>query len=476
MPIGTKFSAPIVPTTNIVYYPLPGGATNAPFQIVRGPDGAYYFGEIIGFVDNLTGKQTAPGRIGRIDETGKVSIVQLPDENPIGLLFVGNDLYFGEQTSLAVGRIKNAGAGGFSAANFSHIIMPKTQATGNGINGLDEPRTIVQAADNNLYVANYSGHDVAYFNPATFGTGPITEIPSNPADARPSAITIGANGKFYLPTLSQADPAANLLDSFAIGATSMTAMVPTNAPTDGVPAEYRFIASASDGNLYFTEADFAGFVPDAGGRLTQLNLTTNAYTTVGLPSPYSQPDVIVPGLPGTVLFCDLSQNALGVLNVSNLSVTEYPIVTAFDASDSYPQDIALDPDGSYWFTASTVAAEIGSMSTTIQAQIGHLIFASGWTLYPALSTIDVNGLGAEGAQLLGIAGASLTGLNFAATSSNAAVCTVAKVPGFATNFVVTGISNGTCNITISDGSRSVTKAVSVSSSTVIIQTRRRQLL
>jgi streptogramin lyase len=465
----------IVPTTNVLYYPLTGGGSNAPFQIVRGPDGAYYFGEIIGFINNLTGKTTAPGRIGRIDENGTVTEVQLPDEDPLGLLFVGNDLYFAEQTSSAVGRIRNAGAGGFTAANFSHIIMPKTVPTVAGTHqGVDEPRFLVLGADNNVYVTNYFGDDVAYFDPATFGTGPITEIPSAPQNAQPDAMTLGSNGKFYVTTLNQGIASANVLDTFAPGATSMTPLVPSNAPTDNVPAEYRFITSASDGNLYFTESDFAGLVPGAGGRLTKLNITTGTYTTVPLPSAYAQPDDIEPGPPGSVIFDDLTQNALGVLSTSTLSVTEYPLLTAFDNSDTFPENVALDPDGSYWFTAESLAAASQSTSTTENSMIGHLIFAAGWTLYPAPNTLDVNGLGPAGAQLLGIAGASTAGLTFTATSSNSAICTVAKLAGFADNFLITGIANGTCTVDVTDGTRTVTKLVEVTSNSVIVQTRRRQ--
>jgi len=470
-------SAPIVPTTNVIYYTLPGTTENDPFKIVRGPDGAFYFGEIYGFINNITDQPTTlPGRIGRIDENGTYSEVQLNYEDPIGLLFVGNDLYVAEQTSSVVSRIANAGAGGFSATNLTDVLMPKNPGNIEGNQGvLDEPRTLALGPDGNVYVTNYTAGDIAYFNPATFGSGTITEIPTAPVGAAPIGLALGANGMFYATTFNYQTISANVIDTFAPGATSTTAMTPTNATTN-VPPLYRYITAASDGNLYFTENDADQSVPNASGRISRYDLATGSSTTIAEPAPFEQPDSVERGATGTVLFNDPSNEAIGIVQTSNLSAAVYPFIDAFDGSATFPNDVATDTDGSYWFTAPSFAAGDSETSLSYTSKIAHFIPAQGWTLYPNVSTLDVDGLGPYGAILLGVAAASTAGSTFTATSSNPSVCTVTQPAGFTVNFVLTGVSNGTCTISVTDGVRTVTKTVDVTSSTATISARRRRVV
>jgi streptogramin lyase len=464
----------LTPTTNVVYYPVPAGVNAFPFKIVRGPDGAYYFGESFGV--NPSGPANLPGRIGRIDTTGAITEVQLKGIAPVGLLFVGNDLYFAEENSSSVGRITGAASGGFTASNYSELLMPNSTAGTIPFNGsgLDAPRSLVEASDGNIYVANYYGYDLAYFSPSTFTTAGVTEIPANPSNGEPQGLAVGANGSLYSSVYNFARPSANVIDTFAPRATAVTSIVPTDQPS-AVPAQNRFITEASDGNLYFTELDASGSVPDGGGQLTQYNPSAGTFTSLKLASPYALPDSVEQGPAGTVLFSDLTVQGIGIAQTSTLSVVEYPLFTSYGFDSVAPQDVQADPDGSYWFTApSNGSATPGSPAADI-SDIGHLILAQGWTVYPAIANVQILTLGVPGEQVFGIAGSATSGVTFTATSSNTAVCTVAPAANSPLNFVVTGVSNGACSVAFSDGTRTSSVAITVTNSSATISTRKRKL-
>jgi hypothetical protein len=265
-----------------------------------------------------------------------------------------------------------------------------------------------------------------------------------------------------------------VIDTFAPRATAVTSIVPTDQPS-AVPAQNRFITEASDGNLYFTELDASGSVPDGGGQLTQYNPSAGTFTSLKLASPYALPDSVEQGPAGTVLFSDLTVQGIGIAQTSTLSVVEYPLFTSYGFDSVAPQDVQADPDGSYWFTApSNGSATPGSPAADI-SDIGHLILAQGWTVYPAIANVQILTLGVPGEQVFGIAGSATSGVTFTATSSNTAVCTVAPAANSPLNFVVTGVSNGACSVAFSDGTRTSSVAITVTNSSATISTRKRKL-
>ena len=102
----------------------------------------------------------------------------------------------------------------------------------------------------------------------------------------------------------------------------------------------------------------------------------------------------------------------------------------------------------------------------------RLILAAGWTLYP--QTIGV-GVGANSAQELGIAETGDSS-PFTVKSLNPSLCTTSALTGFSHNFLVTGVTPGTCSITVTDkNARAVTATVTVTATSVTAQSLRRSL-
>jgi streptogramin lyase len=96
-----KVNPALPPGGALTSYPLPAhGATSRPFDIVAGPDGALWFGEILG------------NRIGRITTTGQITEYDLPNANsdPEGIA-QGPDgaIWFAEQAGDRIGRITTGG-------------------------------------------------------------------------------------------------------------------------------------------------------------------------------------------------------------------------------------------------------------------------------------------------------------------------------------------------------------------------------
>src|SRR6202022_2972813 len=106
-----------------------------------------YFGDLgVTSVNGNFVTGTAPGSIGRIDPaTGAITTVQIDGINPIGLLFVNDDLYIAEQNSGSVGKIAHAGSGGFTRPNYSHLVLPNGPPSGTLSTGTayDAPRDLV---------------------------------------------------------------------------------------------------------------------------------------------------------------------------------------------------------------------------------------------------------------------------------------------------------------------------------------------
>ncbi len=479
-------SGAIVPTSHVKYYADAGAPANGNlFMVVAGPDGALYFGNTgPRSANGSVAAGTQPGAIGRLDPaTGTVTEVAIAGLNPIGLLFVGNDLYIAEQNSSSVGRITNAGAGGFNAGNYAHAVLHNA-APGvipNNNNRYDAPRELAFAAGR-VYVTTLGANEIASFDPTTWtaAAGPAfsyvpmsTTTANGPYGLRPQGITVGADGNLYITNATYLK--YGYVTKLVPGATSTAADVidpvpGTNSGYDGTypePAGLRFITTGADGKLYIT---WAGNGVPSPPALTQYD-GGSAFTALPLPgSLYSQPDAIKPGSGSTVVFNDLGIAGVGVYDTSTKLFREYPM-NGFAAGPvaEYPNDVVDGGDGTYWFT-NQVPDLVGSPAP----QIGHLVLAQGWNVFPEGSALHIDGLGTTGAIMLGIGEAASSHDTFTVSSTTPALCSVASLPSYPNDYAVTGLAPGACTVTVTDQTnRTVTVPIQVTQNTVTISGHRR---
>jgi streptogramin lyase len=479
-------SGSIVPASHVKYYTDPGAPANGDlFMMVPGPDGALYFGNLGPHAaDGSVLSGTQPGAIGRLDPaTGTVTDVAIAGLDPIGLLFVGNDLYFAEQNSSAVGRIANAGAGGFTASNYSHAVLHKSSpgVLPSARNGFDAPRSLAFAAGQ-VYVTTNFGNEIASFDPTawTAAAGPTfsyvpmsTTTPNGRYGLRPFGITVGADGNLYISDAGYFK--YGYVTKLVPGATSTAADVidpvpGTNTGYDGSypePAGLRFITTGADGKLYLTWS--GNGVPNPP-TLTQYD-GGSSFTALPLPgSLYTQPDAIKPGSGSTVVFNDLGIGAVGVYDTAARQFREYPM-NGFAAGPigEFPDDVVDLGDGTYWFTN-----QVPNLAGSPAPQIGHLVLAQGWTVFPESSALHIDGLGPTGAIMLGIGEAASSHDTFTVTSATPLLCTVTALQAYANDYEVTGVAPGSCTVSVTDQTnRTVTVPIQITQNTVTISGHRR---
>jgi len=133
--------------------------------------------------------------------------------------------------------------------------------------------------------------------------------------------------------------------NIAVGAIGETSALPTvNSGPYG-------ITSGPDGNLWFTEANFAG---NKIGRITP----TGTITEFTIPTANSGPIGITTGPDGNLWFTEDSGNKIGRITPTG-TFTEFTIPTV----NSGPFGITAGPDGNLWFTEN-IGNKIGRITPT----------------------------------------------------------------------------------------------------------------
>ncbi len=468
-------AAKVIPTTHTHFYSgTPASSAGARlFKMIKGPDNALYFGDVGATTTSgnvITGTQ--PGSIGRIDmATGAMTTVQIDGINPIGLLFIGNDLYIAEQNTGSIGKIANAGAGGFTRANYVHFTLPNGPPAGT-LSGpvapfYDAPREMVYAGGK-LYVTCLYSSQVAVVD-ITNGATTYVRTPvniANPANhnERPQGIALLGSTLY----ITEGQVFLGRVSKLPVGGTTMTDVtdtVPQNL-NGGTFANLRFIVAGPDGKLYITWNGDGSVSP----ALTQYDGGTT-FTALPVPSPdYTFPDTVRAGSGSTIVFSDLNRgNGIGSYDTASGNFRLYPIGTNPGGALSAGAQDVFDPgDASYWFTA---AADNGS--ATAMSVIGHLVFAEGWQVLPEAG-VHIDGTGPTGAALLAIAQSPASTATVTVQSTTPSICTVAPIARYIGNYAVTGVTTGTCTVTATDqNQRTVTTTIPVVQNTATITGARR---
>lgn len=449
---GTTGTATLTPGSGIVRYALGNDATNdqSGFAAAIGPDGKFYYGTYgarICVGGTCTGTN---GGVGQLDPaTG--AFVEIPLGSTVSSLTFAPDgaLWIAENSS---GRIARIPAGSFTAAAVTQIPLPT--------NG--QARALTVSSDGNLWFTDTGTRSVGEINPAgPYITGSITEyaVPPGPSGTtghyspQLGGIAQGADGNLYV-----ADYYNGVVDQITTaGVTTNQFVTPGEAifnPQHG-DGFTRFVASGSDGKIYVTSAG-EGFSYPYNGRLDAMT-TTGTFANVGLTAFAYQPDSIAAGH-GTVAFSDLANQSLGIYKTAGTgSAVEIPTTDqfAFQTTGDAPNGVAVAADGSAWYTCYGATGVAGRSLCA-----GHLIETSAWTVFPGRS-INLYGLGVQGAQIFGIAESGDSG-PFTFASSAPSIATAAANSDH--NFTITGIAPGSATITVTDAhARSVTIAVTVTS-------------
>ena len=440
------------PQTNVVYYQTP--TLNA-VRIYLGPDGMLYVMEFgpevsdpfLGFVPS------GPGKIARFNPisktfTGEVTVGKVPISMtwaPDGSIWDTNVLDLNQTGS--IGHVT-----GFST--FSAFPTPSQPNS--------RPRDITVGSDGNLwYVESRGGGSpvtarVVKFAAATPAS--MTEYPLA-TSAHAQSILAGPDGNLWVTDSN------NLTIDKVTTAGAVTAFpIPGNGGQFSFTNLPRYMATGSDGMIYMTDIGNQANAA-TNGVIWKVTPATGAMTSIVPPSTYAAPDFITAGPAGTLYFVDLGLAAIGTVSLSSGQTTEFPVGDCAGTGVG-PQGVAAGPDGSLWFANSACAVQ-----NPPSTQIGHLILAPGWRVFPTVQTINLSPTGTASQQLLGIAESGSD--TFTVTSSNAGVASVTPVNP--RNFIINGISNGTATITISDGHISITRTVVVSSATATVQSTARRI-
>jgi sugar lactone lactonase YvrE len=479
----TSATASIIPTTHVVSYTgqtaTVGGEADA-FRIIKGPDNAYYFGDIgatqsMGSGNIVTG--TTGGAIGRIDgATGVVTEVGIAGVDPISLVFNGNDLYFAELASGKIGRILNAGAGGLATpSNYSEQTLPNsppvtTPPTLTPGTGYAAPRDLLFLPGTTTLVAStyYDQSavtlDVSTWN-ATGSSSNVTELPplNPPAGTtgfgRPAGITY-QNGVVYMVCTND-----NVV-AYTPGSNGLTHV--GNTDSTNVPGGGRFAATGPDNNVYFT-VNAAGDFTLSGG-IFDYDTSGNSATQLPGAVPGWAPDSLHRGSGSTLVASDGAYGSIDVYDVNALAYTIYPLVDEIDSlQQTGANDVADGGDGSFWFTHAENVGETLSSSVTI----GHLVLA-GWQLLPdTTDTQVIDGTGVNSTSIISVAQAAGNGATVNVTST--ANCAVAPAPYTSgQTYLVTGVTPGPCTVTATDQTgRSVMRQFTVTTSSATISSHRR---
>lgn len=253
--------------------------------------------------------------------------------------------------------------------------------------GTNRPQWIAAGSDGNMWFTEYPGSAVARITPA----GVVTEFTVPTANAQPQMIIGASDGNLWFTEYSTSpspgtskiakvttsgtftefstlfappplDEPLGLVDrgdgnvwyvgfgssrvgfqSISGGTAGETSVPTANAAPFG-------IASADDGNLYYTES-----ATDKIGRIT--NLFT-AQSEISLTTG-TTPEQIVAGPDDNLWFTESGTSKIGRLSPSSFSVTgEFPTATA----NAQPTGIAVGKDGALWFT-ETGLDKIGRITT-----------------------------------------------------------------------------------------------------------------
>lgn len=408
--------------TTLTYYNVPN-TPSFPWSMINGPDGAIWFGDWT----QAPGSITEDGRVGRLDPvSGSIAEFDAPGPSSTPILGAISDgkIWFSEygSTQRGPGALANITTGGaITAYPLTSDVSPM-------------PRFSAAASDGNVWYTLFRTAKVARITPS----GAITEFalpPSSSGPDRPNDIIVGPDGALWITEFVGNAIARMTLD----GSVTNVFAIPT---AEAFP---RFIASGTDGNLWFTEN---GSAADSGDSFTPPQIvrmtTSGSMSTYAMPSSASVPDDLRPATGGFV-FIDDGTNAVGLIDYSG-NVVEYPL--ALMGANGIQSGLQGN-DSSYYFTDDD------------QGRIGKITLGKKGLIFPQAFTIA----GAGNTQLVGVAVLGDRG-PFSASIDNTSVATVTPISGFPMNFNVTAVGPGTATLTIKGKGKPMTASVTVTSGAI----------
>jgi streptogramin lyase len=432
------------PGTGFAYYT--GGqdrdADFSGFQIVAGPDGDMYYGTI--------GRRGCPspcpplsGAIGRLDPaSGAVKEIDL-DSEVLGLMFASDGaLWFAGGSGGDVYRLP--------AHSFSKFAMQKIAVPAPSPRASFTPRFLAQDLAGDVWFGDGAGGRALEIPAgATIAPSSIVAhgLPRGPAGTPRVAAFAGGiaveNGG-SVDVLDYANGTLDRLDARTGRVFDRVVLPQQRAIGSRGSVGPRFVVTGSATTMWlsFLGREVAG-KPLAGG-IDRYDANSGQVQSVALPSvPAGDvPDTL--SLQGGYLYyADIAAHAVGVVNVqtgrSRLIPTQ-PFVS-FNNRLS-PGGIAALADGTAWVTcANGVVRPFRGMC------LEHTVYLNGWSLFPG-PAFNV-GVGSSLSQVVGVMeNPALDSGPFVAKTSTAKRCSLTPVVDH--NFVVIGVSKGTCLVRVTD--------------------------
>lgn len=477
---GKSASLTINPSSGIVYYNVGSGSLDVTgFNIITGNDGKLYYTALGLLTCGSSGGicYGNSGVLGQFDpSSGNYTEIPLASNEPVAPFQTADGAVWVSLSSTTVvanrtvatgyvGRV----AGAFNASDLSTIPLP----TPSPFDNASRPRSFALGADGNLYLTGNGDHNIYKIPVSNPSTSNITAIPLPSYTAPPGAvwngsqkpypqgITTGPDGNLYIANFSFNAPSVLQYNTASAALTAF-------APPNGQGPSPRYVVAGSDGNIYESYGGTCQQAAPCYGGLNAMT-TAGAFTQIGLPDGYSEPDDLASGN-GFVAFVDLGEQGFGTYSVTSKEVRDYPIepinaglqcCTVWTA----PNGITVGSDGSLWYIT------YGAVSTGGPLAIAHVVMTSNWSVWPS-QKMNLIGSGNLNAQLVGIM-ESGDSSPFTVSSSNGNVAVLQPITGESHDFHLVGVGAGSCTVTIADkNGRTESIAVTVTTTNGTVQIRR----
>ncbi|MBV8491579.1 MAG: hypothetical protein JO199_13715 [Candidatus Eremiobacteraeota bacterium] len=441
---GHSATATVDASSGFVYYDVGSDASTdvTGFQIVAGPDGALYYGALGPQKCHNDFCTSTTGAIGRLDpKTGNYKEIALPSE-VLGLLFTSDGALW-------------------IAGGISHILWhmpPHTFATPGAIvlpapgpNATYGPRLLTEDAQNRVWFGDATGHrllEVAENDP--YGALAAYSPPRGPAGTPHVApyvngLAYAGDGNLYFVdynngVLDRVDPST--------GHTTAQILLPQQKTLASVSAAPRFLVNDPvTGRLLLSYFGDLTASPESGGIDSFAYPSTMATLKLPKPPAGTLPDSLSTAVyegSGLLYYADVYVHALGVVNPKTGKARLMPTQTFLAPAGGTrlsPNGVAALSDGTAWFTCQNNTNPLQPLC------IGHVVYLPRWSVFPG-GNVTI-GIGSTVSQVVGIVESPAADSGpFTAVSASPKVCTASAVADH--NFTVTGVSGGTCTVTVTD--------------------------
>ena len=445
---GHTASVQIRPATGFAFYTT---GSNPKFDIggflmTLGADGNLYYDALGPTKCTSNGFcYSIDGAIVRVNpSSGAFTEIELHAE-PMGLLYASDgSVWVAGGESHKLFRLP---PGQFAAGSVQTIPVPSPNPESSYV-----PRTLAQDGGGNVWFTDLTGSRVLkiplagpYDRSAILGYA----LPNGPKGtpqftARGQAIVYGQDENLYVT-----DRLNGVVDQIspASGTTTRQIITPQQkAIGSSDTASLGFMAKDGSGNLVLTLLG-ASVNPVLGGVDVLMPFKHNI-GSYALPSVASGVEPYAIAASGNYAYYADLYGGLGVINTSTGKARLFPVTPFFSTNTTFtrtPNGVAVLGDGTAWFTC------YGNLTKTPPYEplcVGHTVYLGGWSLFPGPS-FTISGFGPLTSQPVGIMESPATDSGpFTVVNSNAGVCQVSHVNDH--NFVVAGLTNGSCTLTVTD--------------------------